>query len=72
MNKKQDGQGDAQRPVWRGNEHKKDGCAQRTGAHARPKPTSTLYQSIKNVRIKMKKIRQTIFYTITASDYPKM
>ncbi len=34
--------------------------------------TSTLYQSIKNVRNKMKKIRQTNFYTIIASDYPKM
>ena len=42
----------------------KDGCVQRTGAHPRPKPTSTLYQSIKNVRNKMKKIRQTNFYTI--------
>jgi hypothetical protein len=34
--------GGAQRPVRRGNEPKKDGCAQRTGAHARPKPTSSL------------------------------
>jgi len=32
----------------------------------------TLYQSIKNVRNKMKKIRQTNFYTIIASEYPKM
>jgi hypothetical protein len=32
----------------------------------------TLYPSIKNVRNKMKKIRQTNFYTLTASDYPKM
>ncbi len=31
--------GGAQRPVGRGNEPKKDGCAQRTGAHARSKPT---------------------------------
>jgi hypothetical protein len=52
--------------------NQKDGCAQRTGAHVRPKPTSTLYQSKKNVRNKMKKIRQTNFYTIIASDYPKM
>ena len=29
----------------------------------------TLYQSIKNVRNKMKKIRQTNFYTIIASEY---
>ncbi len=34
------GGGGAQRPVARGNESKKDECAQRTGAHARPKPTS--------------------------------
>jgi hypothetical protein len=27
-------------PRRRGNEPKKDGCAQRTGAHARPKTTS--------------------------------
>ena len=33
------GGGGAQRPVARGNDQK-DGCAQRTGAHARPKPTS--------------------------------
>jgi hypothetical protein len=32
----------------------------------------TLYQLIKNVRNKMKKIRQTNFYTIIASVYPKM
>ncbi len=48
-NKKQrscDGRvGGAQRHVWRGNEPKKDGCAQRTGAHARPKPTSIIYLS---------------------------
>ena len=68
-NKKQrscDGRGGAQRPVWRGDEPKK------TGAHAQPKPTSTFYQSIKNVQTKMKKIRQTNFYTIIASDYPKI
>jgi hypothetical protein len=43
VNKKQrscDGRGGAQRPVLYVNESKKDGCAQRPGAHARPKPTS--------------------------------
>jgi hypothetical protein len=35
-----DGRGGAQRPVLHVNEYKKDGCAQRPGAHARPKPTS--------------------------------
>jgi hypothetical protein len=34
------GRGGAQRPVLHVNEPKKEGCAQRTGAHARPKPTS--------------------------------
>ncbi len=33
------GGGGAQRPVWYA-VSSKDGCAQRTGAHARPKPTS--------------------------------
>jgi hypothetical protein len=32
------GRGGAQRPVLHVNEPKKDGCAQCTGAHARPKP----------------------------------
>ncbi len=36
------GRGGAQRPVLHVNEPKKDGCAQRTGAHARPKPTSSV------------------------------
>jgi hypothetical protein len=36
------GGGGAQRPVSGGYELK-DGCAQRTGAHARPKPTSLIY-----------------------------
>jgi hypothetical protein len=34
------GVGGAQRPFVRVNEPKKDGCAQRKGVHARPKPTS--------------------------------
>ncbi len=45
------GGGGAQRPVWLVNEPKK------TGAHAQLKPTRTLYQSEKNVRNEMKKIR---------------
>ncbi len=43
QNKKQrscDGRGGAQRPVLHVNESKKDGCVQRPGAHAPPKPTS--------------------------------
>ncbi len=36
------GGGGAQCSVWPVNEPKKDGCAQRTGAHAQPKPTSLL------------------------------
>jgi hypothetical protein len=35
--------GGAQRPILCVNELKKDGCAQRTGAHARPKSTSLSY-----------------------------
>jgi hypothetical protein len=51
----------------------KDGCARvRTGAHARLKPTRTLYQSKKNVRNEMKKIRQTNFTQLQVKDYPKM
>jgi hypothetical protein len=38
-----DGRGGAQRPVLHVNESNKDGCAQRPGAHARPKPTSLSY-----------------------------
>ncbi len=34
--------GGAQRPVWVAMSPK-DGCVQRTGAHARPKPTSIRY-----------------------------
>jgi hypothetical protein len=34
------GEGGAQRPVWGWQWAQKDGCAQRTGAHAGPKPTS--------------------------------
>ncbi len=36
--------GGAQRPFERVNEPKKDGCAQRTGVHARSKPTSTEFK----------------------------
>jgi hypothetical protein len=43
----------AQRPVWHVNEPKKDGCAQRKGAHARPKPTSL--EIGKNVTAAVKK-----------------
>jgi hypothetical protein len=49
----------------------KDGCAQRTGAHARLELTRTLYQSKKNVRNEMKKIRQTNFYTLQRGTIPK-
>jgi hypothetical protein len=49
------GGGGAQRPVWLVNEPKK------TGAHGRARAAKTLYQSKKNVRNEMKKIRQTNF-----------
>ncbi len=43
------GGGGAQRSVWRGRAQK-DGCAQCTGVHARPKPTSyPYYPNWKNV-----------------------
>jgi hypothetical protein len=52
MNKKQrscNGRGEgAQRPFWRVSEPKKDGCAQRTGANARPKPTSNTIANCTN------------------------
>ncbi len=37
------GEGGAQRLVWGWQWAQKDGCAQRTGAHAGPKPTSSIY-----------------------------
>ncbi len=46
-----DGREGAQRLVWRVNEPKKDWCAQRTGAHARPKPASVyIYLDILAIR----------------------
>jgi hypothetical protein len=42
------GGGGAQRPVLHVNESKKDGCAQRPGAHARPKPTSPYIFPVKH------------------------
>ncbi len=56
MNKKQDGRGGGERAApglaWQWAQ--KDGCAQRTGAHARPKPTSSKYLLMTYVLHKVK------------------
>jgi hypothetical protein len=70
------GRGGAQRPVLHVNEPKKDGCAQRTGAHARPKPTSLyIYLFLRNAgspptRYVAVRIRNTINIMKKYANYP--
>jgi hypothetical protein len=40
--------GEGASPCWACLRVQKDGCAQRTGAHARPKPTSYYYMCLAN------------------------
>ncbi len=47
--------GGAQRPFWHVKWAQKDGCAQRTGAHARPKPTSVFRRKCICKKINIKK-----------------
>ncbi len=63
-------------PRWAWQWAQKDGCAQRTGAHARPKPTSITYVLLKSSNLKGNKmtpqVLTTFFYCLKLVDICQM